>query len=264
VTACLNAHYWNVVDDASHAYLSGGWGKSLWVRPPRDIDVLFVLPNEVYHRYQQRVGNRQSDLLQEVKRVLTATYSTTQMRGDGQVVVVPFGHVKIEVVPAFALPNGRFLICETSGDGSYHETDLMAERRALNLADSMFNGCARPLIRMAKQWQRYCNVDDLKSFMIERLVIEFLFTAREMHVRYQWWDWLLRDFFAYLGTRANGVITMPGTGKKIAIGDGWVSKAASAHGRAVRACELEKENEDLMAGSTWQMVFGTMIPVSDV
>jgi len=259
----LNAHYWNVVDDNSHAFLSGGWGKGLWIRPPRDIDVLFVLPNDVYHRYQLRLGNRQSDLLQEVKGVLYGTYSTTQVRGDGQVVVVPFNHVKIEVVPAFALPNGRFLICDTSGTGSYHESDLVAELRALNAADNMFNGCARPLIRMAKQWQRECNVDDLRSFMIERLVIEFLFqAAHDMDVRYQWWDWLLRDFFAFLCTRANGVITMPGTGRQIGIGSGWVTKAATAYNRAVRACEFEKENEDISAGAAWQMVFGTMIPAS--
>ena len=90
---------------------------------------------------------------------------------DGQAVVVPFAHVNIDVVPAFLLKNGRHWICDSSGGGGYRETDAAAELNALDLADSMFNGCARPLIRMAKQWQRYCNVD-IKSFMLERLVIE--------------------------------------------------------------------------------------------
>jgi len=44
-------------------------------RPPRDVDALFLLPDDVYFRFQQRSGNRQSQLLQEVKDALFVTNS---------------------------------------------------------------------------------------------------------------------------------------------------------------------------------------------
>lgn len=158
VISSLNANYSGVSDEQANALLSGGWGKKLWVRPPRDIDLIYLLPNEVYHRFQLRIGNCQSALLQEVKGVIGARYPQTAMRGDGQVVIVPFGHVTIEVAPAFIATNGRLLICDTNNGGSYRESDLAAEIDALDFADAWYNGCARPLIRMLKQWQRYCAV----------------------------------------------------------------------------------------------------------
>jgi hypothetical protein len=260
VVACLNAHYRNSASEFDNAILNGGWGKGLWVRPPRDIDVLFVLPFEVYTRFQSRVGNRQSALLQEVKGVLLNKYVNTDVNGDGQAVVVPFAHVNIDVVPAFLLKNGRHWICDSSGGGAYRETDAAAELNALNLADARYNGCARALIRMAKQWQRHCNVD-IKSFMLERLVIEYLFTVTTMRIDYQWWDWLIRDFFAYMTTRANGLVTMPGTLTQVALGDAWLSRAQSALGRCAKACDYEENNETLLAGGEWQKVFGDMIPL---
>jgi hypothetical protein len=43
------------------------------VRPPRDIDLYFLLPPAVYHRFDNYIFvNRQSALLQEVRNVLLA------------------------------------------------------------------------------------------------------------------------------------------------------------------------------------------------
>src|SRR5262249_17339879 len=67
VRNCLNREYYNLSSDYANSILVGSWGKETRVRPPRDIDVLFVLPDDVYWRFQRRSGNKQSQLLQEVK-----------------------------------------------------------------------------------------------------------------------------------------------------------------------------------------------------
>jgi SMODS domain-containing protein len=92
----------------------GSWGKGTQVRPPRDSDVLFILPDNDFYRFEQRAGNRQSQLLQEVKEVLVDKYPTTRMRGDGQIVVVAFNTYQIEVVPAFKRLGGGYFICDTA------------------------------------------------------------------------------------------------------------------------------------------------------
>ena len=71
------------------------------MRPPRDVDLLFTPPVDVYHQFNQRIGNKQSQLLQHVAAVLRATYPQTAIRGDGQVVVIGFNTYRIEVAPAF-------------------------------------------------------------------------------------------------------------------------------------------------------------------
>ena len=259
VVSCLNRGYWNSSDDAIHRILIGSWGKFTRVRPPRDVDILFVLPVEVYWRFEQRSGNRQSQLLQEVKSWLQPTYPQTDVRGDGQVVVVPFNSCKVEVAPAFQCQGGGYLVCDTHDGGRYKWVHPEAEIAALDGADTALNGNARKLTRILKQWQRHCNVP-IKSFQIEALVMEVLprliYGGRDEF----WFDWLVRDALSHMISRANGWFTMPVTGEVIQLGDAWLSKASSAYGRALRACELEDGNWETLAGDEWQKIFGTMIP----
>jgi hypothetical protein len=65
VVAALNRAYRKVSEGSTHRVLIGSWAKGTRVRPPRDIDLLFILPVEVYYRFAKRQGNVQSQLLPE-------------------------------------------------------------------------------------------------------------------------------------------------------------------------------------------------------
>lgn len=122
VVSCLNRAYYGTNSDTDHSFFVGSWGKDTAIRPPRDVDVYFQLPVAVYNRFQTYAWARQSALLQEVKNTLCATYPTTEMSGDGQVVVITFGSYCVEVVPAFALTtSGHYWICDTHNGGSYRK-----------------------------------------------------------------------------------------------------------------------------------------------
>lgn len=259
VRATLNRRYHKLESETANSMLTGAWGKHLRVRPPRDVDVLFVLPWEVYYRFEARAGNKQSQLLQEVKNVLGAEYTESEMGGDGQVVVVRFASMPVEVVPAFELSGGQFWICDTNAGGSYRITDPRAELAELDASDQVNRGVTRELIRMMKQWQRHCAVP-LKSYILERLAIELLRTW-PYDRSYFWFDWLIRDFLAHLVSRINGGIIMPGTGEWIGLGDAWASKARTAYAAALRGCEYERDNENILAGAEWQTIFGAHIPL---
>ena len=73
VRSCLNRYYWGVGSETANSMLIGSWGKDTRLRPPRDVDILFLLPASVHARFQQCDGNRQSQLLQEVKEALAQT-----------------------------------------------------------------------------------------------------------------------------------------------------------------------------------------------
>jgi hypothetical protein len=47
VVASLNQAYWGYRDETANRILIGSWGKTTRVRPPRDVDILFILPNEL-------------------------------------------------------------------------------------------------------------------------------------------------------------------------------------------------------------------------
>jgi hypothetical protein len=193
IVRCLNREYWGIDSTTEHCIVEGSWGKGTQTRPPRDVDILFVLPYETYQRFEGRVGNKQSQLLQEVKGTLEDEYETTEMRGDGQVVMVKFanGH-GVEVVPAFELQNGQYWICDTHDDGSYKTIDPKAEIAAIEASDVSSSRTTRELVKMLKRWQRECNVGDyLKSFQIELVAIEYLKT-----IGYSLWSRALYDYVA--------------------------------------------------------------------
>lgn len=259
VRACLNRHYWGSSSETANSLLIGSWGKQTRVRPSRDIDLLFLLPPHVYHQYQGRTGNRQSQLLQEVKGVLTATYSQTTMRGDGQVVLIPFNTIPIEVAPGFRCDDGSIIVCDANNGGRYTTSTAEAEAADLSAADTAYSGNVRALARMMKHWQRERNVP-LKSFQIERLAVEFLHGWHANTRGLFWYDWMVRDFLGFLVGCADRVIFMPGTGERIPLGRDWLSKAQTAHGSAITACFHEQANEDALAGEAWQGIFGTAAP----
>ncbi len=260
VRQCLDEWYYGS-KYAGNGFLVGSWGKSTEIRPPRDIDIMFVLPREVYDRFETHTGNKQSQLLQEIKYVLSQAYSTTEMSGDGQVVVVPFSSYGVEVAPAFLLQGGQYFICDTNGGGRYKTTDPTAEIAKVKEANTATNGNARDLIRMLKRWQQYCNVS-LKSFLIELLAIEFLASWQHKGNSSVYYDWMVRDFFYFLKNKSQwSSVYVPGTYEVITLGDtGWQSRAETAYNRAVKATEYEASEMPYSAGGEWQKIFGTDIP----
>lgn len=256
VVKAMNKHYRGTSSGVDNSLFVGSRGKGTSIKPPRDIDVLYAMPYSVYERFQQRTGNRQSALLQEVKNVLQSAFSTTSyIKGDGPVVKVPFSTFNVELIPAFKLDNGKYWVCFTKEGGSYVTADYIAESDAVKASNYNTNGQTRELVRMMKKWQEHCSVP-IKSFWIELIAIEFLGGWEHKGKTSLYHDYMVRDFLAHLKGKRFGYLVAPGTGEVMSIGDAWHSKADSAHGRAVKACSLEGSDADA-AGDEWQKIFGT-------
>lgn len=258
VIKALNSHYWGSISDSENSQYVGSWGKYTRIRPPRDVDVLFTLPRSVYDRFQSRTGNKQSQLLQEVKGVLQSSFPSTAIKGDGPVVQVPFSAYDVELIPAFSLTSGRYWICMTDGGGYYKEADYDAEAEKIKTSNGKSANMTRHLIRMMKRWQSYCSVP-LKSFWIELLAVDFLANWEHRGKSSIYYDYMVRDFLAFIKDKGNTSVFAPGTYEIMNLGDAWVSKAKTAHSNAVNACSLES-SDSAGAGDYWQKIFGTDIP----
>jgi hypothetical protein len=240
--------------------VAGSWGKNTAIHPPTDIDLCFILPVEIYHRFNAYSGNKQSQLLNHVKDVLNATYPQTAIRQDGQVVVVGFNSITVEVVPSFPAADRGLITCDTNNGGRWKRVDPQAEIGIIDQSDNVLQGNHRKVVRVFKQWKRHCNVP-IKSFHLEQLIGETLPRLSLGSNDEFWFDWIVRDVLAHMIARAGGGFFMPGCiNEWIDLGDAWKSKAETAYQRALQACEFERENMDLSAGNEWQKMLGTVIP----
>ncbi|WP_457391315.1 SMODS domain-containing nucleotidyltransferase [Roseateles sp. P5_E1] len=263
VVSCLNSAYYGSNSQTDHAFLIGSWAKGTQVRPPRDVDLYFLLPVDVYHRFEKYAAgvNKQSALLQEVKAKLLASYPTSNIKGDGPVVLAGFTSYSVEVVPAFLYSDEErsYYVCDTKNGGSYMKTMPLHEVDAITAADGRTAGNARRLIRMLKAWQAWCSVP-IKSFYLELLAIEFLDQCEWRGKGYFYYDWISRDFFKWVITKANTHLWAPGTYQMLWLGEAWKSRAESAYARAAKACEFERSNDMANAGDEWQKIYGNDIP----
>lgn len=57
VVRSLNAHYYGISSESDNAFFVGAWGKTTMTRPPRDVDIFFVLPTR-----SARASNRTSGI----------------------------------------------------------------------------------------------------------------------------------------------------------------------------------------------------------
>lgn len=263
VVSCLNAAYWGHNSETDNALLIGSWAKGTRIRPPRDVDLYFVLPVAVYHRFQAYAPgvNKQSALLQEVKSKLLAKYHASEIKGDGPVVLAEFESYNVEIVPAFLYDadDRSYYVCDTKSGGKYLTTKPLHEVDAIHSADARNNRNVRRLVRMLKCWQAYCLVP-IKSFYLELLAVDFLDQWAHKDQSFYYYDWMCRDFFTWMIANANMALFAPGTFEIMWIGDAWKSRAESAYDRAVKACDYERASDMANAGDEWQKIFGTDIP----
>jgi hypothetical protein len=153
IAEILQRAYYNTDDALSNLLIVGSWGKDTHVRPSGDLDMMFALPRHVFERFDAYQGNKQSALLQEVKGHLVVPNARTDIRADGQVVVVDYQSITVEVVPV--LPDGgQVLMPDTRNGGRWKRADPKAQMSRIVDVDRFMRGYLRPLIRMMKQWKR--------------------------------------------------------------------------------------------------------------
>jgi len=241
----LHGYYYpNVEYNGNTKLLIGSYGKRTNIRPPRDVDVLFIMPNDKFEQYDDNQSNGQSQLLQDIKKILSEKYSTTdKIKGWGKVVLVRFadGTHNIELLPAWEKANGKFIIPNTKNGGYWENWDPRSGIQRINNSDSQ-TGKTRSLIRMIKKWSENCTVK-LNSYQIENKVLDFLTndTKKEYPI-------LVRDFFKFFYRTAND--------------EDLLSYVSTALNRATNACEYEDNDNLEKAIKEWRKIFGDDFPAT--
>ena len=97
--------------------------------------------------------------MQDIKKVLQKTYSTSYLKGDGQVVCIDFSdNISFEIVPGFLEDDGSYTYPDTNNGGSWKITDPKSEIDAINERNAESNKNLKRLCRMARAWKKKCNV----------------------------------------------------------------------------------------------------------
>ena len=187
ITKPVNQEFWNSSNEAAHSLYVGSYGRGTAVEGS-DLDVLMVLPRDEYDHYDDLKGDGQSRLLQAVKESVSSTLSRTDVRADGQVVVVNYSDgMKFEILPAFERyenldPTPHYVYPDTHMGCRWLPTNPRAEQAAMK--DK--NGSSRGLLFDTCQHIRYIHNEHFKNYDLSGIVIDsFIYEAIES------WRWTL-------------------------------------------------------------------------
>ncbi|MGJ1275005.1 SMODS domain-containing nucleotidyltransferase [Sphingobacterium siyangense] len=260
ITKRLNSDFHDLTSDIENGIYVGSYGRDTAIQGISDLDLLFVLPDHLYQKYNRREGNVQSQLLQDVKASIAKTYSTSKVRGDGQVVVVEFTNDYIEVCPGFKESDGSFTYPDSNNGGKWKKTNPLPEAKTLKEFNEECNGNLIYLCRFTRAWKNKCGVK-IGGLLIDTFAYNF-FTENPGYkdCELQQFDLLVRDFFKYLSVvdTERRYWYAPGSNQHV------YKKNSNFKSKAKKALKNVQEAIDKRENATvyeiWRRVFGKAFP----
>ena len=265
ITQRLNTDFWTTTSDTAHSLYVGSYGRNTAIDGFSDLDMVFELPSDLYYQYDKHQGNGQSSLLQAVRTSIRRTYPSSDIGGDGQVVVVNFTDgMTFEVVPVFPNTAGSYTYPDSNGGGSWKTTNPRAEIKALRERNDTLNKNLVPLCRMMRAWKKTWDVP-ISGLLVDTLAYQFIENYEHREKSYVYYDYMCRDFFRWMADqRADQEYwTATGSGSYVHGKGLFQYKATRCHNIAGEAIAYEQnkpDSKEWSAKQKWREVFGTTFP----
>ena len=251
----LNQKYYD--NSTTDNYLMvGSMGRNTSIKGESDIDVIYELPDEVFERFDDYESNGQSQLLNEIRDVLKEKYPSTDIKGDGQVVVISFTKYKIELVPGFKQDNNFYKYPDTHDSGSWKITKPILE---IEEANNMINNTStyRDICQMIREWKANNGVT-ICGLLIDILIKDFL----DNNYEYKWkpksdYYELLKSVFKYLSDQDEDRKQWNAMGSNQIIENknfNFIKKGKKAYNK------LSNSTDE---SSTLRELFGSIFPISE-
>ena len=251
----LNQKYYD--NSTTDNYLMvGSMGRNTSIKGESDIDVIYELPDEVFERFDDYESNGQSQLLNEIRDVLKEKYPSTDIKGDGQVVVISFTKYKIELVPGFKQDNNSYKYPDTHDSGSWKITKPILE---IEEANNMINNTStyRDICHMIREWKANNGVT-ICGLLIDILIKDFL----DNNYEYKWkpksdYYELLKSVFKYLSDQDEDRKQWNAMGSNQIIENknfNFIKKGKKAYNK------LSNSTDE---SSTLRELFGSRFPISE-
>lgn len=223
----------------------------------------YLLPAGLYAQYDAYTSNGQSALLQAVRNSIRNTYPTSEVSGDGQVVVIGFNDgITFEILPAFVNNAGTWTYANSNNGGSWQTCNPKAEIEAIRARSEATNRNLKLLCRMMRVWKDHNSVP-MSGALIDTLACQFIEWWEHREKSFLYHDFMARDFLKYMSDqdKSQSYWRMPGSSSYVWTKGNFQSKALVDYNISVAACALQKDDEGPQRRAKWRSVFGTKFPV---
>ncbi|MCY1083746.1 SMODS domain-containing nucleotidyltransferase [Archangium lansingense] len=256
ITAALNKKFRDTESKTDNRLQVGSYGRGTAIRGVSDLDMLYIMPDTSWDDYKEEGG--QSKLLTAASNAIKDRYPKTDIRVDRLVVSVLYESFHVEVQPVFKEKDGSFKYPDTYGGGSWKNTKPRDEIDAMSQVDERKNGNLRRLAKMARAWKNKHGVG-MGGLLIDTLAHNFLESTEAYDDKsFLYYDWMSRDFFAYLAELPDQAFFLAlGSKQQVKVKKKFQKKAKKAHELCLKAIEAEGKSTQ---NAKWRKVYGRGFP----
>ncbi|WP_043281933.1 nucleotide-binding domain-containing protein [Burkholderia multivorans] len=191
---------------------------------------------------------------------LKTRYPSTEIKGDGQVVVVQFQKFKVEVLPAFYRKDTNdYLHPDTNNGGSWKVTYPQQEMDAMREMNERTNRNFRHACKMLRSWKNEHGAP-MSGILIDTLCYRFFEGCKDFNEKsYGAYPELVAALFTYLeGLEQKDYWRAPGSQAHIASKGNFHRKAK----KAAQTCIQARDEKDARKrAKLWREVFGRDFPL---
>lgn len=259
ITKKLNQTFRNTDSETANSLRVGSYGRYTGIKGISDLDMLYIMPNNLWEIYKDKPGI----LLSDVKEALREEYPKTKMRKDNLVVVVNFSDFKIEVQPVFEFFNAGEKVASykyptTKDGGAYEVTKPRHEQQAMIDFNLNHGTHHRLLCKMLRAWKDNVGLP-MGGLLIDTLAYRFCTSHSEYdNVGYASFGELTMDFFEYLKDEPKQDYYLAlGSKQRVKVKSAFQSKAKQAYKECVNA---QKATTEKKRHEHWKNVFGKNFP----
>lgn len=263
ITTRLNKDFWDTESDKLHRRQVGSYGRQTAIHGISDLDMVFELPWELYEKYRRYENNGPSALLQAVRESLLTRYPKTKIKGDGQVVVLPFDKYVVEVLPAFVDKEADgYRFGDSNNGGSWKVCKPVQEMAAVDQRNERTNRNYKHVCKMLRAWKNTHGVS-MGGLLLDTLVYNFFSQETKYNeATYSDYEDLMVSVFSYLGNLEHqDYWAAPGSGQRVYSNGKFQSKAKKAAAKCAEAKGIETEAKKAKA---YREVFGRSFPLTTV
>jgi hypothetical protein len=261
ITKRLNTSYYNNNSDEEHGYMVGSVGRHTAIKGVSDLDMLFVLPDELYSQYDGDDTNGQKELLKAVKKELQKRYPNSELRGDGQVVVISFTNYVVEVCPAFEESDGSYTYPDSNNGGKWKRTDPLVEIGESEYMIEHTNNHFKYVCQIIRAWKNHMGFK-MGGLLVDTLVHKF-FNKHPVYETTTFDDYLflLKDLFNYfkgLNKDQKYWFALGSNQRVYNKSSKFITKAEEAYEKLK---DLDEDSEDVF--DKLQELFGKSFPIPE-
>lgn len=262
IASRLNNDFRNLASDSANRFYAGSYGRGTAAPGLSDIDLICILPYEVYAQFNAYTGNKQSSLLQSVKASLNNTYPNSAVIADGQIVKIGFTDgITFEIVPVFLNKDGSYTYADSNNGGSWKSCKPKHEIDAFYARDMESNRNLAMLGRMARAWRDHNSVN-MSGMLIDTLAYQFMASWQYRDKSYLYYDYMTRDFFSFLGQqdRNQTYWLAPGSGSYVYRGGAFELKARPTAALSIEAIKNCEADQFWAAKQKYRQIYGGYFP----